>query len=185
MGLLHAAPGIGALIAALLTGWVTAVRRQGRAIVVSVVMYGAAIAAFGFSRTLWVALVLLALASAADIVSNIFLTSCCKSQFPMTSGEGIGAQGRACRRRPAIGGRSRRGICACRRPGDVTGDRRTAHRLSAVTIAGAGRSIWRQKVGGPEYQRARQRAELGLIGVNAVLVAHGPLWTTSRSSPSA
>ena len=72
VGLLYAAPGAGALIGALLTGWVVMVRRQGWAVLIAVAVWGAAIAAFGLVPWLAVALVLLALAGAADVVSAVF-----------------------------------------------------------------------------------------------------------------
>jgi MFS family permease len=72
VGLLYAAPGAGALLGSLLSGWIGRVRRMGRAVVVSVVLWGAAIAAFGLVRVLWVSLLLLALAGAADVVSAVF-----------------------------------------------------------------------------------------------------------------
>ena len=72
VGLLYAAPGAGALLGALFTGWVVAVRRQGRAVVVAVAVWGAAIAAFGVVPWLDAGLVLLALAGAADVVSAVF-----------------------------------------------------------------------------------------------------------------
>jgi MFS family permease len=72
VGLLYAAPGAGALIGALFTGWVGTVRKQGRAVLVAVGIWGAAIAAFGLVQWLAVALVLLALAGAADVVSAVF-----------------------------------------------------------------------------------------------------------------
>jgi MFS family permease len=72
VGLLYAAPGAGALIAALLTGWVVAVKKQGRAVIVAVAIWGAAIAAFGAVPWLVAALVLLGVAGAADVVSAVF-----------------------------------------------------------------------------------------------------------------
>ena len=72
VGLLYAAPGAGALIGALLTGWVSMVRKQGRAVLVAVAIWGAAIAGFGVVPWLAGALVLLALAGAADVVSAVF-----------------------------------------------------------------------------------------------------------------
>ena len=72
VGLLYAAPGAGALLGALLTGWVGGVRRQGRAVIVAVIVWGAAIAAFGLVPWLPVGLALLALAGAADVVSAVF-----------------------------------------------------------------------------------------------------------------
>ena len=72
VGLLYAAPGAGALAAALTSGWVGTVRRQGRAVILSVIIWGAGIAAFGFSRTVWLALAFLAIAGGADVISTVF-----------------------------------------------------------------------------------------------------------------
>jgi MFS family permease len=73
LGLLYAAPAAGALVASLLSGWVRRVERQGRAVFVAIAVWGAAIAAFGLAgRSLWLALPMLALAGAADMVSAIF-----------------------------------------------------------------------------------------------------------------
>jgi len=72
VGLLSASPAIGALAAVTLSGWIGRVRRQGRAIVMAVVAYGAVIAALGLSRLLWVGVVLLALSGAADMVSSVY-----------------------------------------------------------------------------------------------------------------
>lgn len=72
VGLLYAAPGAGALIGALTSGWVGRVRRQGRAVVVAVIVWGAAIAAFGLVGSVWLAVGLLALAGGADVVSAVF-----------------------------------------------------------------------------------------------------------------
>jgi MFS family permease len=71
-GLLYAAPPIGALIGAGLSGWAGRIRRQGLAVLVSVAFWGGAIAVFGFVHVLWFALILLAIAGAADMVSAIF-----------------------------------------------------------------------------------------------------------------
>jgi MFS family permease len=72
VGYLFAAPAVGALSASLLSGWVSHVGRQGVAIVLAVLGWGAAITAFGFTTALWLALLLLAIAGAADQVSAIF-----------------------------------------------------------------------------------------------------------------
>jgi MFS family permease len=71
-GLLYAAPSIGALLGAGLSGWSGRVRRQGLAVLVAVAFWGASIAIFGFARELWFALVMLGIAGAADMVSAIF-----------------------------------------------------------------------------------------------------------------
>jgi MFS family permease len=72
VGLLYAAPGAGALLGALTSGWVVTIRRQGRAVVLAVVGWGVAMGVFGLSSSLWVGLTMLALAGAADVVSAIF-----------------------------------------------------------------------------------------------------------------
>jgi len=72
VGLLYAAPGVGALAGALTSGWVGKVRRQGRAIVIAVIGWGLAVAVFGMTNSIAVALTMLALAGAGDVVSAIF-----------------------------------------------------------------------------------------------------------------
>jgi MFS family permease len=72
VGYLFAAPAVGAFLISLFSGWASRVRRQGVAIVVSASGWGVAITAFGLARSLWLALLLLALAGAADQVSAIF-----------------------------------------------------------------------------------------------------------------
>lgn len=82
VGLLYAAPGAGALVGALTTGWVSSVRRQGRAVVASVVVWGAAIAGFGAVSWLPLALALLAVAGAADVVSAVFRNTILQLSVP-------------------------------------------------------------------------------------------------------
>ena len=73
LGLLYAGPAAGALIASVLSGWVTHVKHQGRAVLWAIAVWGAAIAGFGLAgRLLWVGLPLLAVAGGADLVSTIF-----------------------------------------------------------------------------------------------------------------
>jgi MFS family permease len=75
LGLLYAAPGVGALIAALASGAVAKSKRLGRIIVVAIVAWGLVIIAFGFAKTLWVALLLLAVAGGADSFSAVCRTT--------------------------------------------------------------------------------------------------------------
>lgn len=72
VGLLYAAPGIGALIGAVTSGWVPSVRHQGRAVVFAILGWGLAITVFGLSNSVTVAVVMLGLAGGADVVSAIF-----------------------------------------------------------------------------------------------------------------
>jgi predicted MFS family arabinose efflux permease len=82
LGFLYAAPGAGALVGAVTTGWVPALRRQGWAVIVAVSVWGAAIAVFGFVDTLWVALVLLAIAGWADVISAVLRNTMLQSTVP-------------------------------------------------------------------------------------------------------
>jgi MFS family permease len=82
VGLLYAAPGAGALVGALFTGWVGGVRRQGRAVIVAVVVWGAAIAVFGLVAWLPLGLFMLALAGAADVVSAVFRNTILQLSVP-------------------------------------------------------------------------------------------------------
>jgi MFS family permease len=72
VGLLYAAPGAGALIGAILTGWVRRVSRQGVAVLIAIAVWGGAITAFGFAPWLVASLPLLAIAGAADVISAVF-----------------------------------------------------------------------------------------------------------------
>ena len=72
LGLLFAAPAAGAFIATLVSGSAKDVRRQGRAIMLAIVVWGAAIVVFGLSQTIWLSLLMLAVAGAGDMVSGIF-----------------------------------------------------------------------------------------------------------------
>ncbi len=71
LGLLYAAPSVGAVVLAFTSGWVTHVRRRGRAVAVAIGVWGLAISAFGLSRSVWIALPCLALAGAMDVVSTV------------------------------------------------------------------------------------------------------------------
>ncbi|CAN5629413.1 MFS transporter [soil metagenome] len=82
LGYLYAAPGVGALLGATTTGWVADVRRQGRAVVIAVVAWGAAIAAFGLVAWLPAALVLMAVAGWADVISAVFRTTIIQAATP-------------------------------------------------------------------------------------------------------
>ena len=72
VGLLYSAPGVGALLGALTSGWVGRVRRQGLAVICAVLVWGLSIAGFGVAHWLPLALVLLAVAGWADVLSAVF-----------------------------------------------------------------------------------------------------------------
>lgn len=69
VGYLFAGVSAGALVASASGGWMTHVRRQGFVVALAAAAWGGAIAGFGFTTSLWPALVLLALAGGADQIS--------------------------------------------------------------------------------------------------------------------
>jgi MFS family permease len=81
-GLLYSSLAAGALLGALFSGWFGRVHRQGIAVLVSIVVWGAAIALFGLTDVLWLALVLLSVAGAADMVSAAFRTAILQAAAP-------------------------------------------------------------------------------------------------------
>jgi MFS family permease len=72
VGLLYAAPAAGAMIVTLTSGWTKRVNRHGLCVAIAAVVWGLAIVGFGFAPTLWAALLFLATAGAADMVSALF-----------------------------------------------------------------------------------------------------------------
>ncbi|PWR10455.1 MFS transporter [Micromonospora acroterricola] len=75
VGLLYAAIAIGSMIGGLTSGWIGRLRRQGLGLVVAVVAWGIAIAAAGLAHQLWLMVLLLAVAGAADLVSAVLRQS--------------------------------------------------------------------------------------------------------------
>ena len=85
LGLMAAAPAVGALLGAVFSGWVPAVRRIGFAVIVAVAIWGAAIALFGLSTFSFpLALVFLAVAGAADVLSAVFRSTIVQLETPDT-----------------------------------------------------------------------------------------------------
>ncbi|WP_370155213.1 MFS transporter [Streptacidiphilus sp. EB129] len=82
VGLLAAAPAVGALLGALFSGWVGRVHRHGLAVLFAVLAWGLSIAGFGLARQLWLGLLLLAVAGAADTVSMIFRNTIMQAAAP-------------------------------------------------------------------------------------------------------
>ncbi|MFL6350453.1 MAG: MFS transporter [Bryobacteraceae bacterium] len=72
IGWLYSAAPAGALLLSLTSGWTSHLRRHGIVIAWAAALWGIAIIGFGLSRTLWLAMMFLALAGAADMVSGIF-----------------------------------------------------------------------------------------------------------------
>ena len=72
LGLFTTAIGVGGLVSAAFSGPVGHVARQGRAMLVTVSVWGAAFAGFAVARGLWLTLGLLAVAGAADAFTVVF-----------------------------------------------------------------------------------------------------------------
>ena len=82
LGLLAAAPAVGALLSSIFSGPLGAVRAQGRWVIIAIVVWGSTIAAFGMVRWLPLALLFLTIAGAADNVSAIFRTTIMQAATP-------------------------------------------------------------------------------------------------------
>ena len=72
LGLLHAAPALGALLASATSGWSARVHRHGLMVLLAAGVWGVGIIGFGLSPSLWLALIALAVAGAADMISGLF-----------------------------------------------------------------------------------------------------------------
>jgi MFS family permease len=72
LGLFTTAIGVGGLVSAVLSGPVGRIARQGRAMLGAVAVWGAAFAGFAIATTLWLTLVMLAIAGAADTFTVVF-----------------------------------------------------------------------------------------------------------------
>ncbi|CAB4332566.1 MAG: MFS transporter [Actinobacteria bacterium] len=72
LGLLYAAGAVGAAFATLTSGWTARIRRHGMAVVYAAMIWGIGIAIVGLSNSLPLALLGLAIAGAADMVSGLF-----------------------------------------------------------------------------------------------------------------
>lgn len=72
LGLFMTAIGVGGLVSAALSGPIRHVSRQGRAMLCTVAVWGAAFAGFAVAPTLWLTLGLLGIAGAADTFTVIF-----------------------------------------------------------------------------------------------------------------
>jgi MFS family permease len=82
IGWLFAAIALGSALAGLTSGWIGRVRRQGLALICAVVAWGLAVAASGLARQLWLAVALLAVAGAADLVSAVYRQTILQTYAP-------------------------------------------------------------------------------------------------------
>jgi MFS family permease len=72
----------GALIAGLTSRWTRRIHRYGRAIVIAAAFWGLGIALFGFSSSLWLVVLGLAIGGGADAVSGIFRNTMWNESIP-------------------------------------------------------------------------------------------------------
>ena len=82
VGPLYAAIAIGAVIAGLSSGWIGRIHRQGRALTLAIIGWGAAVALSGLAHALWLAVALLALAGAFDLVSAVYRQTILQTYAP-------------------------------------------------------------------------------------------------------
>jgi MFS family permease len=72
LGLLYAAPALGALLISFISGWTSKVVHDGRAIAIASGLWGLSMIGFGLSSSLLLALFFLALSGVFDTISGIF-----------------------------------------------------------------------------------------------------------------
>jgi MFS family permease len=82
VGWLYAAIAIGSVVAGLGSGWVGRVHRQGWALILAVIGWGTAVALAGLAHQLWLAVLLLAVAGAADLVSAVYRQTILQTYAP-------------------------------------------------------------------------------------------------------
>ena len=84
VGWLLSAMSVGALVIGLFSGWAGKVRRHGRAVVIAAAVWALGIVALGFAPSLALALLCLAVAGAADMVSGVFRGTIWNETIPNT-----------------------------------------------------------------------------------------------------
>lgn len=82
LSLLYCGLPTGALVFTVLSGWTKRVHHYGRGVVFAAITWGLGIALFGFSSSLWLVLVGLAIAGGADSLSGIFRATMWNESIP-------------------------------------------------------------------------------------------------------
>jgi len=82
VGPLYAALAIGAVLAGVSSGWIGRVRRQGVTLTFAIVLWGVCVAAAGLMHSLLLAVVFLAFAGAADLVSAVYRQTILQTYAP-------------------------------------------------------------------------------------------------------
>ena len=84
VGYLYAAMSVGALLMTVFSAWTRRVERHGAAVIVAAMLWGVAIFALGYARSLPVAFMCLMAAGAADMVSGLFRMTIWNETIPST-----------------------------------------------------------------------------------------------------
>jgi MFS family permease len=71
-GALFSAMAVGSLIMTLFSGWTGKIQHHGRAVVIAATLWAVFIVCVGFAQNLWMAVLFLGLAGAADMMSGLF-----------------------------------------------------------------------------------------------------------------
>lgn len=82
VGLLYAAPAMGGIIGAFFSGPLTRSRRHGLALLVATIIWGLSSAAFAIGDVLWIGILFLAIAGAADMATGVFRATILQTQAP-------------------------------------------------------------------------------------------------------
>ena len=82
VGLLYSSIAIGSILAGLFSGWIGRVKRQGMALTGAVACWALAVVAAGLARSLWLAVLLLAVAGAADLISVVYRQTILQTYAP-------------------------------------------------------------------------------------------------------
>ena len=82
VGPLYAAIAVGSVIAGVSSGWIGRVRRQGVALTCAIVGWGVCVAVSGLAHQLWLVVLLLAAAGAADLVSAVYRQTILQTYAP-------------------------------------------------------------------------------------------------------
>ena len=72
VGLFYSAPSVGSLLVTLTSGWARRINRHGLAVTLAATAWGVSIIGFGLVSSLWTALIFLAIAGGADMISGLF-----------------------------------------------------------------------------------------------------------------
>lgn len=83
LGLLRAAPAIGAVVMSVLLAWLPPFGRAGRSLFIAVATFGACIVVFGISTSMWLSVTALIVSGAADMVSVFIRSSLLQHRTPV------------------------------------------------------------------------------------------------------